>query len=88
MMLNQHHCADRIHLDFSVTSVIYWNKSRTCYLTRHGNPAAAQAELSRLRRDIARIEGRLAEEDRRRAVLGRAVRFSPALEPKGERRGC
>lgn len=27
-------------------------------------PAAAQAELSRLRRDIARIEGRLAEEDR------------------------
>jgi protein ImuA len=27
-------------------------------------PATAQAELSRLRRDIARIEGRLAEEDR------------------------
>jgi protein ImuA len=39
-------------------------------------PATAQAELSRLRRDIARIEGRLAEEDR----LSDAVLPPPVAE--------
>src|SRR3954468_22866357 len=42
-------------------------------------PAAAQAELSRLRRDIARIEGRLAEEERLpEAVLSREPNTFPA----------
>ena len=49
-------------------------------------PAVAHAELSRLRRDIARIEGRLAEEDRLPdAVPPRAS--EPVAEPQEKARG-
>jgi protein ImuA len=49
-------------------------------------PAAAHAELSRLRRDIARIEGRLAEEDRLPDAVPRRVPDAVA-GPRGKTRG-
>src|SRR5262245_51486776 len=46
--------------------------------------ATAQAELSRLRRDIARIEGRLADEDRlSEAVLPRPEADAVAVASQG-----
>ena len=49
--------------------------------------AAAHAELSRLRRDIARIEGRLAEDDRLPdAVLARSIPRSPSCCNAADRR--
>ena len=49
-------------------------------------PAVAHAELSRLRRDIARIEGRLAEEDRLPDAVPPRV-SEPVAGPREKPRG-
>ena len=81
-----------LSLDSRPALAIYWNKERTLNdQTAMASAAAAQAELCRLRRDIARIEGRLAEADRLCGCdprLGRLEAAASRLKPRRERRGA